>query len=214
MKAPALLILILLPLGFVNAQRIGKIAPEKPPEIFPENIWGVDIMFGEGGFGLGTFYRKSFSLNVTGFIDFSISESKDEREIEYIDYYGNPFVYNKQNRVFLIPLNFGIQYRIFTDVLTDNFRPYLTMGVGPTFVITTPYEKEFFNALGYAKAHYAAGGYIGLGANIGSSRSNLVGLNVRYYYSHLFNGGVENLIGHFQKDLGGIYISLNLGIMY
>ena len=62
MKATTLLILILLPLGFINAQRIGKMAPEKPPEVFPENSWGMDIMFGEGGFGLGTFLRKTYLL--------------------------------------------------------------------------------------------------------------------------------------------------------
>lgn len=214
MKAPLIILLILLPLGFISAQRIGKMAPEKVPEVFPPNTWGADIMFGEGGFGLGTFYRKNFSRNVAGFVDLSFSEAKDDREIEYVDYYGNTWVFNKQNRVFLMPLNFGLQYRLFSDILTENFRPYVTFGVGPTFVITTPYEREFFNSIGYAKVNYAAGGYFGLGANIGSSKSNVVGLNVRYYYSHLFNGGVENLIGHFQKDLGGIYISLNLGIMY
>ncbi len=214
MKVITLLFLILLPAVFTNAQRIGQLAPEKPPELFPPNTWGMDIMFGEGGFGLGTFYRKNFSLNITGFVDFSFSEVKDEREIEYYDIYGNPFVYNKQNRVFLLPLFFGIQYRMFSNVLTDNLRPYITVGIGPTFVVATPYEREFFNAIGYAKTHYAAGGYVGFGADIGASKSSLVGLNVRYYYSHLFDGGVENLIGHFQEDLGGIYISLNLGIMY
>ncbi len=214
MKAITLLFLILLPFGFLSAQRIGEMAPEKSPEVFPPNSWGMDLMFGEGGFGLGTFLRKSFSLDVTGFVDFSVSEQKDQREIEYYDIFGNPYVYNKQNRVFLLPLDVGIQYRMFTYSLTDSFRPYIVAGVGPTFVVTTPYEREFFNAFGYAKVHYAAGGYVGLGANIGSSRSSLVGLNVRYYYSHLFDGGVENLIGHFQKDLGGIYLSLNLGIMY
>lgn len=214
MKARIIILFILLPIVFLQAQRIGKMAPEKPPEVFPENSWGADIMFGEGGFGLGTFYRKDLSQNVKGFIDFSISEAKDEREIEYIDYFGNVFVFNKQNRIFLMPLNFGIQYRLFADVLTDSFRPYLTAGIGPTFVVTTPYKEEFFTSLSYAKIHYAAGGYAGIGANIGLSKTNLLGLNVRYYYSHLFNEGVENLIGHFQKDLGGIVISLNLGIMY
>lgn len=214
MKARIIILMILLPLSFASAQRIGQIAPEKQPEVFPDNSWGGDIMFGEGGFGLGTFFRKSFSQNVTGFIDFSISEAKDEREIEYIDYYGNTFVLNKKNRVFLIPLNVGIQYRLFTNSLTNSFRPYVTLGVGPTFVVTTPYDREFFNAIGYAKNNYALGGYFGLGANIGSSKSSLMGLNVRYYYTHLFNDGVENRIGSFQKDIGGIFLSLSIGMMY
>lgn len=112
MKIKALiLILFLIPLCIINAQRIGELAPEKEPEIFPDNSWGADIMFGEGGFGLGVFFRKNYSQNITGFIDFSISESKDEREIEYVDWWGNLFVLNKVNRVFLLPVNAGVQYR-------------------------------------------------------------------------------------------------------
>jgi hypothetical protein len=198
----------------VNAQKIGEYAPEKAPEIFPSNSWGADLMFGEGGFGLGTFYKYSFSRLLTGFIDLSISESKDEREMEYIDYWGNVWVFNKENRVFLIPLNFGLQYRLFSESLTETLRPYLSVGIGPNFVITTPYEKEFFSAFSDAKMHYAAGGYVGLGANFGSSKSNLVGINLRYYYIHLFGDGVENIKSRISKSFGHFYLGISIGIMY
>lgn len=198
----------------INAQRIGELAPDKAPEVFPENSWGVDLMFGEGGFGLGAFLHKSFSQTITGFADISFSESKDEREVEYVDWYGNTFVLGKENRVFLIPLNFGLQYRLFYEVLTDNLRPYVNGGVGPTFVLTTPYDEEYFTAFGRAKMHYAVGGYIGIGANFGISKRNLAGINIRYYYIHLFDQGVENLTNKFRKNFGHLYLTLNLGIMY
>ena len=214
MKVLAYFFVLILLAAPVEAQRIGQLAPEKPPEIFPPNSWGADIMFGEGGFGLGTFYKYSFNRTLTGVIDLSISESKDEREMEYIDYWGNTFVFGKVNRIFLIPLNFGIQYRLFADALTENLRPYVSAGVGPTFVVTTPYEKDFFSAFGDAKMHYAAGGYVGIGANFGDSKSNLLGINVRYYYFSLFGEGVESLVDNVKKSFGSFYISLNLGIMY
>lgn len=208
-------ILLFLPIGFTFAQRIGELAPPKPPEIFPDNSWGVDLMFGEGGFGLGTFYRRTFSLNLSGFIDLSISETKDEREMEYYDpWYGITYSPNKANRAFLLPVTFGIQYRLFDEALTENLRPYLTAGVGPTFVVSTPYEEEFFSSFKYAKLHTGFGGYIGFGANMGTSKSNLVGLNVRYYYTHLFGDGVENMIGTLRKEFGQFSLSLNVGIMY
>lgn len=207
-------ILLLLPFGLISAQKIGEMAPDKAPEIFPNNYWGVDIMFGEGGFGLGTFYRRQLSETFTGFVDFSFSETKDEREITYVDYFGNTYTPNKVNRSFQMPVNFGIQYRIFKESLTDNFRPYINFGVGPTFIMTTPYEEEFFTAFKWAQIKYAAGGYIGLGSNIGISKSNLVGLNVRYYYSYIFGDGIENLKGDFRKQFGQLAITLNLGIMY
>jgi len=214
MKVFAYILFALLAFSSIEAQRIGQMAPEKPPEVFPNNSWGADIMFGEGGFGLGTFYKRAFSRTLTGVIDLSVSESKDDREMEYIDYWGNTFVIGKVNRIFLIPVNFGLQYRIFADVLTENLRPYLSAGVGPTFVITTPYEKEFFSSFSDAKMHYAAGGYFGLGANFGDSKSNLVGINIRYYHIYLFGEGVESLQSNVRKSFGHFYISLNLGIMY
>lgn len=202
------------------AQEIGKLAPQKGPEEFPPNAWGVDLMFGEGGFGIGTFLRKEFNVKLTGFVDISFSESKDEREFQYIDYWGNTYTVGKKNRVFIVPLNFGLQYRLFEDDITSTLRPYLNIGVGPTMVITTPYlsdngeQVEFFSAFGDAQVKYAAGGYAGFGANFGSSKSNLVGINLRYYYIHLFDKGVENLIGRYRNNLAHFYLTINIGIMY
>jgi len=207
--------LLILPIGFVGAQKIGELAPEKPPIVFPLNAWGADIMFGESGFGLGTFYRRNYSRDLTGFFDFSISETKDDREVDYYDYYtGRTYSPNKINRAFVMPLNVGIQYRLFSDVLTENFRPYISAAVGPNFIVTTPYEEEFFTSFKYARMNYAIGGYIGLGANIGESRSNLLGLSVRYYYTSIFGDGIETMLGAVKKNFGQIFISLNLGVMY
>ena len=209
-----MIFLLIVPFGFSGAQKIGELAPERPPEIFPNNAWGVDVMFTEGGFGLGTFLRKSLANDLTGFVDFSISETKDEREITYIDYFGNSYTPDKVNRSFQLPLNFGVQYRLFSESLTENLRPYLTAGVGPTLIITTPYDKEFFNAFGYAQTKYAVGGYVGFGANMGMSKSNLIGLNVRYYYMYVFGDGIENLTNDFRKNIGQFALTLTVGIMY
>ncbi len=209
-----LIIILLLPVTLINAQKIGELAPEKPPEIFPDNTFGVDIMFSEGGFGLGTFYRRALSQKLTGFADFSISESKDEKEVELVDIFGQLRTPGKKNRVFMMPLFVGLQYRLFENVLTDNLRPYFNIGVGPNFVFTTPYEKEFFNSFGDAHIHYAVGGYVGFGANFGLSKSNLLGVNLRYYLTHFFGEGVENLAGRLRNDIGAFYLTINVGFMY
>lgn len=215
MKKLLLSVIIIIPLLNVNAQEIGELAPDKKPEVFPDNTLGLDIMFSEGGFGLGGFYRRQFSEKITAFADVSFSEAKDEREIEYYDYYTNQtYTIGKKNRVFLIPVNFGIQYRLFEDVIYDNLRPYLNAGVGPTLVLTTPYSEEFFNAFGFAKPKAAAGGYFGFGANFGIDKSSLVGINIRYYIIQFFDQGVESLNGKFNKTLGGFFLTINLGMMY
>jgi hypothetical protein len=198
----------------VNAQRIGELAPDKEAEIFPNNAFGVDILFSEGGFGLGTFYRRQLSQTLSLFTDFSISEAKDEREFEIYDFWGTPVTLGKKNRVFILPLITGVHYRLFKDVLSDNLRPYINAGVGPTMSVITPYEMEFFDAFGKATTKYAFGGYIGLGANFGLDKKSLLGVNIRYYIIRFFDEGVESMYNRYQKNLGGFFLTINLGMMY
>ncbi len=215
MKKLLLAAIIIIPLLNVNAQEIGELAPDKKPEVFPNNALGLDIIFSEGGFGFGGFYRRQFSQKITGFADFSFSEAKDEREFQYYDYYTNQtYTVGKKNRVFLIPVNFGVQYRLFENVIYDNLRPYVNFGVGPTMVLTTPYAKEFFKAFGFANLKVATGGYFGLGANFGLDKSSLAGINIRYYVIRFFDQGVESLTGKFEKTLGGLFLTINIGMMY
>lgn len=208
-------ILVMASLLTIHAQQLGEIVENDESIDFPPNSIGGDIMFGEGGIGAGFFYKREISEHVTMFGDFSISEAKADNEIEYIDYWsGQRIVPNKVNRIFLIPVNLGIQYRLFRKTLEDNLRPYIGFGAGPSLVLTTPYDKEFFNAFGSAQAHYTLGGYIGLGANFGINKSSLVGLSIRYYVIHFFDKGVQSLENQYMKNLGGIYVTINLGTMY
>ncbi|MBI9070675.1 MAG: hypothetical protein JEY94_03715 [Melioribacteraceae bacterium] len=214
-----ILLLLILPIISINAQRIGEMAPEQPPEKFPANQFGADLMFSDGGFGLGTFYGRSINEYLTAFVDFSISETKDDREIEYIDYWGMPISINKKNRSLLAPLNFGLKQRIFSSTVTENLRPYISLAIGPSMVVTSPYVKngeriEFFNSLKYAKAHFTVGGYIGFGADFGISKKSLAGLSVKYYTARFFNKGIENLTGKFRKTVGGIFLTIKIGMMY
>lgn len=205
----------LISVSTISPQGIGNIAPEKPLEVFPSNAWGMDIMFGDAGFGLGTFFRKQINVKWTAFIDASFSETKDDREFEYYDPYQGIFITAfKKNRVFQLPINIGAQFRLFEKDLTENLRPYLTAGVGPSFIITTPYEQEFFSSFANAQTHYAVGGYLGFGANFGLDKSNLVGVSFRYFYSRIIDGGVESLYGKEKNEIKGFFITLTLGLMY
>lgn len=205
---------IVISFSNLNAQGIGEIAPPKPLEVFPSNSWGVDIMFGDAGFGLGTFYRNKIDVKWSLFADLSFSETKDEREFEYIDYWGNIITVGKKNRVFQIPINFGAHYRIFENTVSDNLRPFIVAAAGPTILVTTPYELEFFNSFGKAKAKFAAGGYLGLGADFGLDKKSLVGITAKYYYAKVLNGGVESLEGKTRTEIQGFFITLNLGLMF
>lgn len=198
------------------------------------NAWGLDVLISNDGFGLGSFYRREFNQDMYGFVTLSISEAKDDREVELTDFFGNSFVPGKLNRFLVVPLTFGIQRRLFREDIVDTFRPYVNAGVGPALVYSSPFTEitevssgflfkqvEFFESLGKGKAHYTVSGYIGMGANFGSDRSNLFGVNFRYYFTYLIGDGIPALYdastgkpAKNQTNFGGFFITLNVGMVY
>lgn len=197
------------------------------------DAWGVDILLSNNGFGLAGFYRREFSRDLFGTVTLGIAESKDDNEVEYIDYWGQSYVFGKLNRFLFIPLHFGIQYRLFADDITDSFRPYVNAGVGPTMILVSPYmdpstgeQIEYFKSLGKARPKYTAGGYIGAGAYFGSDMGSLSGINIRYYFVPVA-GGIPSLLEapdyndpnrprkvNRKKDFGGFFITINLGSVF
>ncbi len=219
-----------------SVQQAG-VLPQDPttPEKYP-NVWSVDILLSNDGFGLGTIYRRSFTEDLSGFVSFSISESKDDREVEYYDpYYGTSVTPGKLNRFLVLPLMAGIQYRLFREDIVDTFRPYVNAGAGPALIYMMPYahlveqadgslspeQVEFFKSLGQGTPHYTVGGFVGFGANFGTERHSIFGVNFRYYFTYLMSDGLPSLydertgeIAAYKKSFGGFVISLNVGMAF
>ena len=186
-----------------------------PSKTEMNHAWGVDILLSNNGFGLAGFYRYKYDRDLFGNITLGIADSKDNNEVEYIDYFGQSYVPGKINRFLILPLMVGVQYRLFADDITDSFRPYVNAGIGPTLILSAPYDREWFSSWKYAQAHYTAGGFIGLGAFFGSDMGSLAGVNIRYYFLP-YTGGVVSLrdaTGVIRKktDFGGFFITINLG---
>ncbi|HTX17246.1 MAG TPA: hypothetical protein VMG34_01195 [Bacteroidota bacterium] len=198
--------------------------PANPTVVAPQKVvtlpdaWGVDILISNNGFGLGGFLRHEYSEDLSGIMTIGFSEAKDDNQVEYIDYYGETIVPGKINRFILVPLHFGVQYRLFSEDIVDNFRPYINAAVGPTLVFSSPFDREFFNSLGYGQAHYTLGGYIGLGAFFGAGHESLSGVNIRYYIEPIA-GGIDSMMNSDQtiekkKDFGGFFITFNFGSLF
>ncbi len=174
------------------------------------NSIGLDVLLSNGGVGLGTFYRHEYSDVLASYIDFSISEAKDDDEREYIDYFGNPYTPGKVNRFLVLPLFVGLQQRLFKDDIVDNFRPYINLAAGPTMIYVFPYNDDYITALGKGTPKYTVGAYAGFGAYFGAEHSNILGVNIRYYYLP-YPKGLESLVGVTKKQFGGFYITVNFG---
>jgi len=197
------------------------------------NAWGFDLLMSNNGFGAGFFLRHEYNDEIAGFLSFAISDVKDEGEVEYYNYFtGQSYVPNKINRLIYLPLVAGIQYRLFKDDIVDNFRPYLTAGVGPSVIFVAPYSSlqtvvdplsgqasqqyspiDFFSSLKYGQFRYTVGGYVGAGAYFGLDKGSLSGVNVRYYFSP-YPPGIQVMTNSVLKNFGGLYISLTFGTLY
>ncbi|MFC2131404.1 hypothetical protein ACFLSQ_08215 [Bacteroidota bacterium] len=226
-------IIILVPGNEANSQIKGKEIPEANPdttyvykpsrplinkqEISGEitSAWGLDMLLSDNGFGLGFFYQRHLSNDWFAFASMYISGARNTDELEMYDRNKNEFyIPNKVNRLFMIPLTIGIQKYLFNELLHDNLKPYVNAGLGPSLIIKTPYEKEFFSSFGQADFFGRFGAFVGCGANVGSGHKALVSVNMRYYYIPFGGEGLESIEDSPLKNFGGIFLSLSLGAKF
>jgi outer membrane protein W len=115
--------------------------------------------------------------------------------------------------MFLIPVNFGLQIRLFREDVTDELRPFVNFGVTPTAIIYTPYAESFFPSFGHARAKYTVGGFAGVGVDYLTGKKSSLSLNVRYYYVNLFGKGIESLQSKEKTFFGGLYFVFSYNFM-
>jgi len=180
----------------------------------PYNNWSINVLFSDNGFGLGAQVFKNFSHNVTMFGGIFFSGAKDDREFEVYDIFGNSYVPGKVNRMFMIPINIGVQFRLFRDEVTDDLRPHINFGISPTAIIYTPYAESFFPSFGHAQAKYTIGAFTSIGVDYLTSKSSSLNMDVRYYYTQLFGQGIESLQSKEKKFFGGLYLVFSYNFMH
>lgn len=186
-------------------------------ELNHNDAYGFDVLFSNSGFGFGGFYQHNFSRWVAGFVNVGLTGSRNRDEFEEIvEDPSNPGHYlsrvpGKINRLYTVPLTVGIRYRLLDEVLVDDVRPYANIGVGPSMIVALPYDRAFFASFTEAELYVRAGGFVGVGVEVGGKRP-IVGFNVRYYYIP-FREGLESIEGHPMRDFGGLFLSANVGFI-
>ncbi len=177
--------------------------------------YGLIGSLSTSGFGVGAFYQREFMKDWSYTVDLIASGARntDELETGQDPLTGLTYIPNKVNRVYLLPLMAGVQHRVFSDKLTDSFRPFVSAGVGPAFIYTTPYEVEFFRALTHGEFYTRFGGFIGAGAQVGApGLRTSTGVSARYYYIPFGGEGIESVKGSPIKDFGGLQLSVSVGL--
>mgnify|MGYP001577770950 CR=1 FL=1 len=229
MKTHLLILFLLIPVivfaqdSQTNVKKTQPTIRQISLEIEKRNSFAGEVLASTRGFGLGIFYRKVYTQNLSANVNFSISSVKDDDEVTYYDYYGNSVSPGKINRFMLMPLLFGIEHRLFSEEIVGTFRPFINAGAGLTMIYSSPAQEEFFTSLKYGKMYYSFAGYIGAGAYFGNRQESLLGINVRFLFAP-FNNGIEsleipsNLVNQTKKksmkEFGGLYITFSFGSNY
>lgn len=178
--------------------------PQDEARLYP-NSWGFDASFSDYGFGGGLYLNHRYSTDFTAGISADLGTAKGARE------FGDEET--KVNRIFVIPVMLNGQYRLFSQSLTENLRPYLTAGAGPVVVMTTPFSQEYFSAFGSAQAKVVPGGFIGAGANFGVDKKTNFGASIRYFIIP-YPGAVQSTSTQSLTDLSGLFLTVNYGFKF
>jgi hypothetical protein len=183
--------------------------------------YGIDLLISDSGFGTGVFFHKYFTESFLGMANLYISGARKGDEFDYWDpVTGEYKVPNKINRLFKFPLMFGIQHQLFRDKIASSFKPFYTLGFGPTFILSTPYTENrdpnettvgYFRAFSYPEWYVKPGGFFGIGANVGGIGSSMVEVNIRYFYIPFGDEGLESVINSPIKNFGGLFLSVSMG---
>ncbi|GAB5466100.1 MAG: hypothetical protein Kapaf2KO_15360 [Candidatus Kapaibacteriales bacterium] len=201
--------------------------PARPLEIYtgdqslyPHHL-GPHFVFSVHGFGFGGYYNYSLNEDFTLSLKLFGSSAFNGDELEQFNPSSGIFeVRNKINRVYSVPLDISLRYFFTGNKLESSFRPFVSAGVTPFMVLTTPYRVgrdpngqvvDFFSALGDIESYYKIGGGGGIGANWGSNPKNDYRAEVSYYYLPFGGDGIESIIDRSIDNLGGLFLSVSLG---
>ncbi len=178
---------------------------------------GIDLLFSQSGWGIGAFYHYRVSDDGSVFGNFGLSGRRNSDEFENAWLGAIPVVSEKVNRLFMIPMTVGYQYRLFSESLQETFRPFVCAGITPTIIVRTPYIHdgvfyEFFQSFGYAETYFRWGAMFGVGSLFGNpTEGSVVGFTARYYTIPFGDPGLESMREMPITNFGGVFLSLSVG---
>lgn len=164
------------------------------------NNVGMAINLNNSGFGLNGFWSKSLPKHKALIVEAMLKAEKDEKEEKYFDWWGNSYIPGKLNYMLALPIQVGIQKRLFAEDIDDNFRPYVQAAAGPTFAWVSPYFSDVnkdgtwqyteriydsISAIPRGKPTMGLAGGLGVGAQFGRTRRSMqalrVGVDFQYF---------------------------------
>lgn len=201
---------------------------------------GLAIALTNSGFGFGGYYHHAVAPNTSLISELQIGAGKDEREVKFFGYFGSSYIPDKANYFLMVPLHLGVQRRVFSESIVDNFRPFVLVMGGPTFGWEYPYFRDCdgdgqynpgvacedgseertydaFGAIFRGRSAFGAGGVIAIGAHFGFNRRITQGVRLGYTFNYFFRDIQllePDVEGGRQRFFGSPTISLTFGRLF
>ncbi len=219
----------------VEAQRSGDAAADTPA-VYGSGA-GAKIVLTNSGFGLGGYVSWALGEGEASedeaslVIEAHLVSGKDEREAAFFDRFGRRDIPEKANYLLIAPLRLGIQRRLLSAQIEDNFRPYVQVAVGPTAGWAYPYfddadgdgergedERVYgtFAALPEGEPRFGFGGLLAIGAHFGAGHAATRSLRFGYAFD-VFRRPVQLLepgVKEAQRYFGTPTIVLTIGRLF
>lgn len=193
-----------------------EVAPMSEPRTYKtEGIThglGVHLFLNNFGFGLGGQYRLVVSPMSEMTFNAGITGLRDVSEQTFYDFFGQQIIPNKYSRVINFPFMISYKHRIFARSIADNFRLYLSGGVGPTLAFIYPYFKDyndngyrdtdtriaqfepindFFQGWGKGHSQWGLDGNFKIGVDFGDNFANLSSIEFGYTFYYFGGKGIQ-----------------------
>jgi hypothetical protein len=174
--------LILVALSSISAAQDYDPGAETPYDLKRQG--GLGFAMAESGSSLGLFMTWPLLPDFHFGIGFDAFLLRDSKQLDFYDYYyGIPYTINKQNNVYLFDLLLTAKRRLFRDELSDDFRPFLSLAVGPIYGMNYPETQVSSDSSSYKKKDefaWAFGGYVGCGIDFSVKSNSLVSIRAQY----------------------------------
>lgn len=172
--------------------------------------FGFNVVMNNFGFGLGGEYRKVVGPGTELMGTLRIGGLRDASEQTFTDYFfGQQIIPNKYQRAFSFPLLLGMRHRLFSNIIQDDYRFFVSASLGPVLSFSYPYfddangngyREQFTNYFepindiftGWSEGdwHLGGTGEMKIGLDIGGNFARLNSVEFGYYF-YYFPDGIQ-----------------------
>ncbi|MCF7885617.1 MAG: hypothetical protein K9M80_03895 [Candidatus Marinimicrobia bacterium] len=154
----------------------------------PRNrIAGLALFQTSSGAGVGGFYEKHISSSdkIGAIARLIVQRGENDYPVTYYDpYYGGRYTMERSDkrRISMLETYFSYKKLFFTDMIANNFRPYVQLNAGPVIAFDPPNVPEFKTRMKNISTAFTVGANINIGVDFLWDSSTSFSISFGYDY--------------------------------